>query len=243
MEEGCGSSTDSDQTRISQRSVVWCGCGAVGLRAKGCRLVWFVWFSGPLAHTIFARPRAMFCQYQRQGTSDCFRGALSVANSLCALGTQGQRARGGAHIQRSSVSHCVYSVADYRRESWGQAARASSPAHGETGLDVAPRRDSVVRDYTVMLESSTPSCVLEYADLEEVRRASLFDENDEGMAETWMYVPLPHCRQTLNMGGVLVRRACAVHLFLTIPHPCLFLPPLTKQPGQFWLTCCGSFVI
>ena len=31
--------------------------------------------------------------------------------------------------------------------------------------------------------------------------------------------------------------------FLTIPHPCLFLPPLTKQPGQLWLTCRRSFVI
>ena len=27
------------------------------------------------------------------------------------------------------------------------------------------------------------------------------------------------------MGGVLARRACNGHLFLTIPHPCLFLPP------------------
>ena len=30
-------------------------------------------------------------------------------------------------------------------------------------------------------------------------------------------------------GGVLACRACAGHLFLTIRHPCLFLPPLTKQ--------------
>ena len=36
-----------------------------------------------------------------------------------------------------------------------------------------------------------------------------------------------------------MRRACAGHLFffssslfLTIPHPCLFLPPLTKQSGE-----------
>ena len=33
--------------------------------------------------------------------------------------------------------------------------------------------------------------------------------------------------------------------FLTIPPPppCLFLPPSTKQRGQFWFTCCGSSVI
>ena len=32
-----------------------------------------------------------------------------------------------------------------------------------------------------------------------------------------------------DFGGVLARRAHARHRFLTIPHPCLFLPPLTKQ--------------
>ena len=34
-----------------------------------------------------------------------------------------------------------------------------------------------------------------------------------------------------SYGGVLARWARAVHIFLTIPHPCLFLPPLTKQSG------------
>ena len=42
---------------------------------------------------------------------------------------------------------------------------------------------------------------------------------------------------------LVVRRARTGHLFLIIPHPCLFLPSLTKQLGQFWLTCCGSFVV
>ena len=31
------------------------------------------------------------------------------------------------------------------------------------------------------------------------------------------------------LGGVLARRARAGHLFLTIPHPCLFLPPSTNN--------------
>ena len=37
----------------------------------------------------------------------------------------------------------------------------------------------------------------------------------------------------LVIGGVVARWARAGHLFLTISHPCLFLPPhpLTKQPG------------
>ena len=41
------------------------------------------------------------------------------------------------------------------------------------------------------------------------------------------------CGQGLSSGstGVVARRARAGHLFLTIPHPCLFLPPLTKQSG------------
>ena len=34
-----------------------------------------------------------------------------------------------------------------------------------------------------------------------------------------------------GLGGVLAYRARAGHLFLTIPHLCLFLPPLTKQSG------------
>ena len=34
-----------------------------------------------------------------------------------------------------------------------------------------------------------------------------------------------------HMGGVLARWARARHIFLTIPHPCLCLPPLTKQSG------------
>ena len=33
----------------------------------------------------------------------------------------------------------------------------------------------------------------------------------------------------IAMGGVLARRAPAGHLFLTILHPCLFLPLFTKQ--------------
>ena len=44
-----------------------------------------------------------------------------------------------------------------------------------------------------------------------------------------------HCDTSLRhwaLGGVLARRARAGHLFLTIPHPCLFLPPLTKQSGE-----------
>ena len=34
-----------------------------------------------------------------------------------------------------------------------------------------------------------------------------------------------------GMGEVLARWARAGHLFFTIPHPCLFFPPLTKQSG------------
>ena len=36
----------------------------------------------------------------------------------------------------------------------------------------------------------------------------------------------------VKKGGALVRWARAGHLFLTIPHPCLFLPSLTKQSGE-----------
>ena len=54
----------------------------------------------------------------------------------------------------------------------------------------------------------------------------------------WRFLDRSGCRSPADPqpplrrgGGVLARRACAGHLFLTIPHPCLFLPPLTKQSG------------
>ena len=36
-------------------------------------------------------------------------------------------------------------------------------------------------------------------------------------------------------GGVLARWACAGHLFLTMPHPCLFLPPPSPNNLEYLL--------
>ena len=37
-------------------------------------------------------------------------------------------------------------------------------------------------------------------------------------------------------GGALACRACTRHLFLTIPHPCLFLPPPPPPHQTIWST-------
>ena len=63
-----------------------------------------------------------------------------------------------------------------------------------------------------------------------------------------LYVSIGKCMRKIvegsfNCRGLQGECQCAGHLFFfTIPHTCLFLPPLSKQPGQFWFSCCGSFV-
>ena len=47
----------------------------------------------------------------------------------------------------------------------------------------------------------------------------------------------------VSYGGVLARQARAGHLFLTIPHPCLFLPPPHQTIWSTFLPCLRNWPI
>ena len=75
-----------------------------------------------------------------------------------------------------------------------------------------------------------------------VRRYMKMAQEDEDPTEGEVPARGMPCMQCARTGGVLARRACSGHLFFTIPHRCMFLPP----PHQtIWSTfsLCTQFMM